>query len=116
MSRMRFTLFAALLFCINHAHAMSGSDAFICDVIRYSTNPAEAAQAEAEATNRGICGFAKPPPPEPVKERRRPLTNPSEEAEKAVFIGALIWAVSNGKVKGPVTGQPTPHGGRPSPR
>ena len=32
---------------------------------------------------------------------------PVEEAEKAAFIGALIWAVSKGKVKGPVTGQPT---------
>ncbi len=95
---------------------MSGSDAFICDVIRYSANPAEVKEAEAEATTRGICGFEKSPPVEVTKERRRPLTNPSEEAEKAVFIGALIWAVSNGKVKGPVTGQPTPHGGRPSPR
>jgi len=34
MTRIRCLLFAALLLCINHVHAMSGSDAFICDVIR----------------------------------------------------------------------------------
>ncbi len=115
---MKFVILSGLLtaFFTNFAMAMTGSDAFICDVIRYSTNPTEVKEAEVEATSRGICGFSKPEPVEPPKERRRPLTNPSEEAEKAVFIGALIWAVSNGKVKGPVTGQPTPHGGRPSPR
>lgn len=98
---------------VGHVHAMTGSDAFICDVIRYSTSEMERAEAELEATSRGICGFEKPPAPEPKKKKRNPITNPSERAEKAAFVGAMIWAISNGKIEGPVTAQP---GGRPSPR
>lgn len=115
---MKFVMLFGLLAAVitNSAMAMTGSDAFVCDVIRYSTDPAEVGEAEAEATSRGICGFEKPEPEARPKARRHLLTNPSEEAEKAVFIGALIWAVSNGKVKGPVTGQPKPQAGRPSPR
>ncbi len=97
-----------LLISFSHvSFGMSGSSTFICELIQYSEDPAEIAEATAEAKKRGICGYEKPPRPEPTPEQRR-FMNPSQKAEDAFFMLWGIHAIKNGKIQGPVTVQPVP--------
>lgn len=113
---MRLLVTLLLLALTGHSYAMTGSNAFICDVIRYSIDLVEVKEAEAEATSRGICGFAKPPKPEPVKKRRNYLTDPPEQAENIFLMALMIWGISSGTIDGTVTIQSSQAGSRISPR
>lgn len=93
----------ALLGC-NAAMALSGSDALICDLLEYSEDPQEVSQATAEASKRGICGYAKiAPQAAPVENAKGKQKADREKRGKAVLIGGAIVCIAKGKCEQTLT-------------
>jgi hypothetical protein len=86
------------------AMALNGSNAFVCDILKYSEDPGEVHQATNEASKRGICGYAKPD--SGTESEAIPKTDPKarrEKAGKAVLLGGAIVCIAKGKCEQPLT-------------
>ena len=87
-----------ILLCSSTAMAINGSNAFVCDLIRYSTDPNEVREATQEASKRGICGHAKPAPQaDPAANPKTERKADREKAGKGLFIGAALVCIAKGK-------------------
>lgn len=105
MSLLMRTVTLLALLGSSSAMALSGSDAFICDLIEYSENLEELKQANMEASKRGICGYAKTPPETVFTEKSNGKQKADREKKgKALFIGTAIVCVAKGKCEQPATG------------
>ena len=96
---LRIVLFVLSLLLASPSQALSGSDAFICDLIEYSEDPEEVFQATMEAHDRGICGFTKRVEANPTPEtttHSQPRVD-REEAERRIFVGGAVICILKGR-------------------
>jgi hypothetical protein len=102
MNLLKHVITLSITLCSSYAMAISGSNAFICDLIEYSENLDEIRQATQEASKRGICGYAKPVPLANSEAQQK--TNQKmdrERAGKALFIGGALICIAKGKCDQP---------------